>query len=72
MMRTTKTDVLPRTAPAAMIECPACALESEPGPAECPYCGYEFPTHRRGVPLVAWVCGLILLVPLLWTLFRLL
>lgn len=55
-----------------MIECPACALESEAGPAECPYCGYEFPTHRRGVPLVAWVCGLILLIPLLWTLFSLL
>lgn len=39
----------------ATFECPSCALDVEAGLAECPYCGYEFPRHRRGVPLVAWL-----------------
>lgn len=53
------------------IECPSCALESEAGLPECPYCGYEFPRHRRGVPAVAWIGIVLLLLPLLWLLFTL-
>ncbi|HYE58056.1 MAG TPA: zinc ribbon domain-containing protein [Rhodothermales bacterium] len=55
----------------ATFECPSCALEVEAGLDECPYCGYEFPRHRRGVPLAAWLFGLLLLLPLLWALFTL-
>ena len=54
-----------------MIECPSCALKVETGLEECPYCGYEFPRHRKGVPAVAWLCGLLLVLPLLWLLFYL-
>lgn len=56
---------------ARMIECPSCALEIEAGQEECPYCGYEFPKNRRGVPLSAWLFGLLILLPLLWVIFHL-
>ena len=53
-------------------ECPSCALETEAGLDECPYCGYEFPKHRRGLPTVAWLGILLMLLPLLWLALNLL
>ena len=46
-------------------ECPSCALEYEDtGDLEqCPYCGYEFPQRRSGIPWVAWLLVLLLLWP---------
>ena len=54
-----------------MIECPACALQSEAGPGECPYCGYEFPRNKQGVSTMAFVFALLMLIPLLWLVFTL-
>lgn len=58
-------------------ECPSCALEVVVGagaeaPAECPYCGYEFPERKRGVAAAAWLMAALMLLPLLWLLARLL
>ena len=55
-----------------LIECPSCALETEANQQECPYCGYEFPQHRSGVSVAAWLFGLLILLPVLWILLRLL
>lgn len=54
-----------------LIECPSCALETEAGAETCPYCGYEFPAHRTGLPAVAWLLVLLLLLPVLWFLLQL-
>lgn len=53
------------------IECPSCALEHDAGLEVCPYCDYEHPRHRKGVPTAAWLFGLLMLLPLLWVLFNL-
>ncbi len=34
-------------------ECPSCALDVEAGAEVCPYCGYEFPRQKRGLPIIA-------------------
>ncbi|MDI6402689.1 hypothetical protein QLX67_11845 [Balneolaceae bacterium ANBcel3] len=46
-------------------ECPSCALESDSGHEECPYCGYEFPESSKGQTVMAL---LFLLLMLLWLL----
>jgi len=48
-----------------MRECPSCALEFEDdGDVEtCPYCGYEFPQQKTGLPWIAILLGLLMLWP---------
>lgn len=53
-------------------ECPSCALEVEDNPESCPYCGYEFPDRKRSVGAVAWLMALLLLLPVIWVLWRVL
>jgi len=47
-------------------ECPGCALKSQKGPEECPYCGYEFPEENRSMQILAW---LMILLVLLWLIY---
>jgi len=53
-------------------ECPSCGLDVEGAPETCPYCGYEFPERPKTVSTMAWVMALILLIPVLWVVWRLL
>jgi len=45
-------------------ECPSCALPTSSDEAECPFCGYEFPTRSRGTG-IAVVVVVFLLIALL-------
>lgn len=44
-------------------ECPSCALEAPAEAEVCPYCGYEFPQQKGGLPVIA---ALFLVLMLIW------
>jgi hypothetical protein len=52
-------------------ECPSCALEVEGSPESCPYCAYEYPPRKKSVGATAWLMALLLLLPVLWVVWRL-
>lgn len=52
-------------------ECPSCAMSVPAGAETCPICGYEFPQRRTGLGPVAWLMAALMLLPVLWVLFRL-
>ena len=54
------------------MECPSCALEVEKGLETCPYCGYEYPETKNGRTFMAWLFAALLLLPVLYVLFRIL
>lgn len=54
-----------------MDECPACGLEYEGTPDNCPYCHYEFPERPKSVGAVAWLMAALLIVPVVWAVSRL-
>ena len=55
-----------------MMECPSCALQVENDPETCPYCGYEFPETKGSRVAMAWLFAALLLLPVLYILFRVL
>lgn len=54
-----------------MSECPSCALEIADNAEVCPYCGYERPAPERSNQAAAILFALLLIVPLLWWVWRL-
>ena len=52
-------------------ECPSCAMPVDADAAVCPVCGYEFPQARPGFGPAAWLFVALMLLPVLWVLFRL-
>jgi predicted nucleic acid-binding Zn ribbon protein len=54
-----------------MTECPSCALDIPEDADVCPYCGYDLPQPDRGNQAAAILFALLLILPLLWWVWRL-